>query len=31
MMGKIDVNKCRITHYPAAVLGTPAEPVPEIN
>ena len=27
----IDVDKCRITHYPAAVLGKPAEPVPEID
>jgi peptide deformylase len=27
----IDVEKCRITHYPANVLGHPAEPVPEID
>ena len=27
----IDVEKCRITRYPAAVLGKPAEPVEEID
>jgi peptide deformylase len=27
----IDVEKCKITHYPAAVLGRPAEPVAEID
>jgi len=27
----IDVEKCRITHYPANVLGRPAEPVAEID
>ena len=27
----IDVDKCRITHYPASVLGQPAEPVGEID
>lgn len=27
----IDVEKCKITHYPAGVLGRPAEPVAEID
>ena len=27
----IDIEKCRITHYPAEVLGKPAEPVVEID
>lgn len=27
----IDVEKCTITHYPASVLGRPAEPVAEIG
>ena len=27
----IDIDKCRITHYPAGVLGGRAEPVEEIN
>ncbi len=27
----IDIDKCRITHYPAGVLGRRAEPVEEIN
>ena len=27
----IDVERCRITHYPAGVLGRPAEPVAEID
>jgi peptide deformylase len=27
----IDVDKCRITHYPASVLGTPARPIEEID
>ncbi|MHC4740531.1 MAG: peptide deformylase [Planctomycetota bacterium] len=27
----IDVDKCRITHYPASVLGKRAEPVEEID
>jgi peptide deformylase len=27
----IDVEKCKITHYPADVLGRPAEPVAEID
>lgn len=27
----IDVEKCTITHYPASVLGRPAEPVAEID
>ena len=27
----IDIEKCRITHYPAGVLGRRAEPVEEIN
>jgi peptide deformylase len=27
----VDVDKCKITHYPAQVLGKPAEPVQEIN
>lgn len=27
----IDVDKCRITHYPASVLGKQAEPVGEID
>jgi peptide deformylase len=27
----IDVDKCEITHYPANVLGRPAEPVAEID
>jgi peptide deformylase len=27
----IDFDKCRITHYPAGVLGRRAEPVEEIN
>lgn len=27
----IDVEKCKITHYPAHVLGRPAEPVAEID
>jgi peptide deformylase len=27
----IDIDKCRITHYPAGVLGKRAEPVEEIN
>jgi len=31
MMGQIDVEKCKITHYPAAVLGRAAEPVKEID
>ncbi len=30
-MDHIDVDKCKITHYPAAVLGRPAEPVGEID
>jgi len=30
-MSQIDVDKCKITHYPAAVLGRPAEPVGEID
>jgi len=30
-MAQIDVEKCRITHYPANVLGRPAEPVAEID
>lgn len=30
-MGQIDVEKCKITHYPAGVLGRPAEPVAEID
>jgi len=31
MMGQIDVDKCKITCYPAGVLGKPAEPVGEID
>jgi peptide deformylase len=27
----IDIEKCRLTHYPADVLGGPAEPVEEID
>jgi peptide deformylase len=27
----MDIDKCRITHYPAGVLGGRAEPVEEIN
>lgn len=27
----VDIEKCRITHYPAAVLGKRAEPVDQIN
>ena len=27
----VDINKCRMTHYPAEVLGKIAEPVTEIN
>ncbi len=27
----VDINKCRITHYPAEVLGKTAKPVEEIN
>jgi peptide deformylase len=27
----IDVEKCKMTHYPAGVLGRPAEPVAEID
>ena len=27
----IDIDKCRITHYPAGVLGERAEPVDQIN
>ncbi|MBN2269408.1 MAG: peptide deformylase [Sedimentisphaerales bacterium] len=27
----VDVDKCRITHYPAGVLGKRAEPVEKIN
>jgi len=27
----IDIDKCHITHYPAGVLGTRAEPVEEID
>ena len=27
----VDVDKCRITHYPAEVLGRTAQPVEEIN
>jgi len=27
----IDFDKCRITHYPAGILGRQAEPVEEIN
>ncbi|MEJ2649650.1 MAG: peptide deformylase [Sedimentisphaerales bacterium] len=27
----VDIDKCRITHYPADVLGKKAEPVKEIN
>jgi peptide deformylase len=27
----MDIEKCRITHYPAGVLGGRAEPVEEIN
>ena len=27
----IDVDKCKMTHYPAAVLGRPAEPVEKID
>lgn len=30
-MPDIDIDKCRITHYPAGVLGRRAEPVEEIN
>jgi len=30
-MGQIDVEKCKITHYPASVLGQPAQPIEEIN
>lgn len=30
-MGQIDVEKCRITHYPASVLGAPARPIEEID
>ncbi len=27
----IDVEKCKITHYPSSVLGKPAEPVEKID
>jgi peptide deformylase len=30
-MAQIDVDKCVMTHYPAAVLGKAAEPVKEID
>ncbi len=30
-MTEIDVDKCEITHYPARVLGGPAEPVEKID
>ena len=30
-MAQIDVEKCKITHYPAAVLGRPAEAVGAID
>lgn len=30
-MADLDVDKCKITHYPARVLGRPAEPVGEID
>ena len=30
-MGQLDIDKCRITHYPASVLGQPAEAVAEID
>lgn len=30
-MGQIDVDKVKITHYPAGVLGKPAQPVEQID
>ena len=30
-MTQIDVDKCKMTHYPAAVLGRPSEPVETID
>ncbi len=30
-MTQIDVDKCKMTHYPAAVLGRSAEPVEQID
>ena len=30
-MAQVDVEKCAMTHYPAGVLGKPAEPVKEID
>ena len=30
-MVEIDIDRCRMTHYPAEVLGRKAEPVTEIN
>lgn len=30
-MGQVDVDKCKITHYPAAVLGRPAEPIAAVD
>lgn len=30
-MADIDVEKCKITHYPAGVLGKPAEPIENID
>ena len=30
-MANVDVDKCRITHYPAGVLKKPTEPVKEID